>query len=401
MPIRSNFEIFRVCDTIKRSFDSIPMARKKAPSLPLYRNIAVSFSALALLLVGMILYFSITRATIVITPRVQTFPFTSVLSVTREPLAGSTALLGKVFAREVTKKDTFSTSVLNEEDVKASGKVSIVNTTGNAQTLIATTRFLTPEKILFRLEKTVVVPARGKVEGMLVADVAGASGEVVATRWTIPGLHTELQEKIYGVTETAMAGGRRSVQRLTGSDVDAARASLVKWIEAAIRNEEGSASDAPAEPIVFLTVDPIASTLDGKLGERSPQFSLSVTVRARGVVVSGTSLHEWVTAQLKTTIPDDQRLLPIPLSDITTSVSGYDDIAGTARLLVKAEGKTLIRTTSPAFDRSRFIGRTPEEVRALLRSHGGVADVKVQLTPFFVKRLPRLPDHIRVEIKEQ
>ncbi|MDO8581884.1 MAG: hypothetical protein Q7S16_03340 [bacterium] len=388
------------------------MARKKTPSLPLYRNIAVSFSALTLLLIGLIVYFSITRATIVITPRIQTFPLTSALSVVREPTAGSTALPGKVFQREVTKKDTFTTSVLKEEDAKASGKVSIVNTTGSAQTLIATTRFLTPEKILFRLEKTVVAPARGKVEGTLVADSAGVSGDVAATKWIIPGLHTELQDKIYGVTEVTMTGGRRSVQRLTASDVDAARATLVKTIEDAIRSEESgeagpgsagevSASDVPVEPIVLLTVDPIASALDGKLGSTAAQFSLSVTVRARGVVVSGKALHEWVTTQLKTTIPDDQRLLPIPLSDIITSVSAFDDVAGTARLLVKAEGKTLVRATSPAFEQSRFIGRTPEEVKTLLRSHGGVSDVRVQLTPFFVQRLPRLPDHIRVEINEQ
>ncbi len=376
------------------------MARKKSPSLPLYRNIAVSFSALTVLLIVLIVYFSITRATIVITPRIQTFPLTSALSIVREPLAGSPALPGKVFQREVTKKDTFTASVLKEEDAKASGKVSIVNTTGSAQTLIATTRFLTAEKILFRLEKTVVVPARGKVEGVLIADTAGASGEVAATRWTIPGLRGELQDKIYGVTEAPMTGGKRSLQRLAASDVDAARATLIKAIEESIRSEEGSASDALVEPMVLLTLDPIASALDGKLGATAPQFTLSVTVRARGVVVSGKALHEWVTTQLKTTIPDDQRLLPVPLSDITTSVAAFDDTAGTARLLVKTEGKALVREASPAFDRSRFIGRTPEEVRTLLRSNGGVADVLVQLTPFFVKRLPRLPDHIRVEIRE-
>lgn len=374
------------------------MPRKKASSLPLYRNIAVSFSALTLLLIATILYFSIARATIVVTPRVQTFPVTAALTIAREPVAGGNAVLGSVFTKEVKQEGTFPTSVVREEDAKASGKVQITNTTGSAQTLVATTRFLTPEKILFRLKETVVAPARGSVAGTLVADVAGATGDVAPTRFTIPGLRPELQEKIYGETNTPITGGRRAIARVTQSDIDTARKALAAQIETAIRSDV--ALTMTDRPYFVLQFTPTASTLSQKLGAEAKEFSLTLTERVQGVVLSEKTLYEWLVNHMKSTLADDQRLLPFTVDGIGATVTAQNVVDGTARLLITTEGKSLVRATSPLFDHARFIGRTPEEVRALLLQHGGVADVKVKLTPFFIRRLPRLPDHIGVQVKE-
>lgn len=374
------------------------MAKKKAPSLPLYRNIAVSFSALTILLIVIMLYFSVVRATIIVTPRIQNFPLTAAVSVVREPTAGATALVGAVFTQDVTKRGTFPTAVVREESAKASGAVRITNATGNPQTLVATTRFLTPEKILFRLKDTVVAPARGTVVGTLVAESAGAAGDVGTTRFVIPGLRSELQEKIYGESVLPIAGGRRSVRRLTQQDLDDARATLAKQMEEGVRS--ALARDAGGEPSILLTMTPTASTLDQKLGAAVDTFSLTLTARAQGVAVAEKALHDWIATQMKTALPDDQRLLPFTLDAFAIRVTNLDATAGTARLLVQGEGKSLPRGASPVFDRRRFIGRLPNEVETLLKQHGGVADVFVRLSPFFAKRLPRLPDHIRVDIRE-
>lgn len=372
--------------------------RKSSPSLALYRNIAVSFSAVTLLLVLTILYFSVARATIVVTPRVQSFPVNTSVAIVREPTSGSTALVGKVFSLELTKDGTFSASVVRDEDAKARGPVRIVNTTGSPQTLVASTRFVTQDNILFRLQKTVVVPAKGSATETIVADVAGASGEVTPTRWTIPGLRKEQQSQIYGETDAAMTGGRRSIARIRQEDVDAARAALTKQIEEEVRKEiEVEAADR----LFFITsFTPITSKLDKKLGEETNAFSLALTGRIDGVAVSERALHDWLTAQLKTILPDDQRLLPIGLDAVRITIATQNPKEGTARLLVEAQGRSLLRNTSPVFDRTRFVGRTKEEVTTLLKNHGGITDVQVKTNGLFTKRLPRLPDHIQVEIRE-
>lgn len=366
--------------------------------MPLYRNIAVSFSALTLLLIVTIFYFSIARATITVAPNVQTLPFTATVAIAKEPASGASALPGSVFAEEATVQDTFPASVVREEDGKATGAVHIVNTSGNAQTLIATTRFLTPEKILFRLKETVTVPAKGAIDATLVADSAGAAGEVAPTRFTIPGLNVQLQEKIYGESKAPMAGGRRTVHRLTQQDIDTARATLLQKMQDTARTK--IAGDTLADPLVLFSVEPTATALQQKLGAEVATFSLSLSAHVRGVVLSEKALHEWVSAQMKTMLPDDQRLLSLPSDAVSTSVTALDADAGTARLLVKANGASAIRSASALLDRSRFVGRTPQEVEALFRNEPSIASAHVALTPFFIKRLPRLPDHIRVEIKE-
>jgi hypothetical protein len=366
------------------------MPKKKAPSLPLYRNIAVSFSALALLLVALILYFSLARATITVLPRVQSFPLTTSFALDKTNSV--------VLARDITKEGTFDTSIAREEDAKASGTITITNTTNNPQTLVATTRFLSSEKILFRLKETVVAPARGKVTGTIVADVPGAGGEVAPTRWIIPGLRPELQTKIYGESEVAPTGGRRAIRALTADDISRARDGLRKQVEEEVRAEVAGTS--PERQFVILTQKAVSSTVSEKLGARVEKFRVAVTEHVEAVAVPERTLHGWLSERMKTTLPDDQRLLPFALDSVTASVSALDATAGTARVLVQGEGRAVLRSTSPVFDRTRFVGRTPEEVRSLLRSHGGIADVKVKLSPFFVKRLPRLPDHITIQIRE-
>ncbi len=89
----------------------------------------------------------------------------------------------------------------------AKGEVEIVNESGNAQTLVATTRFLSADGVVFRLDARVVVPARGRVKAAFTADQAGPQGDVPAGRFTIPGLPAATQQVVYGLTSAPTSGG--------------------------------------------------------------------------------------------------------------------------------------------------------------------------------------------------
>ena len=105
---------------------------------------------------------------------------------------------------------------------KASGTVTIFNTTTQSQKLVATTRLQTPEGLIFRLKTAVTVPAKQTVSGkvipgsvsvMTTADVAGDKYNVGLKDFTIPGLKGDAKySQIYGRSNTPMAGGFSGMQ---------------------------------------------------------------------------------------------------------------------------------------------------------------------------------------------
>ena len=96
---------------------------------------------------------------------------------------------GSVYEISRSITDTFPVSSSVTVEIRAEGPVRIVSELARAQTLIASTRLVTPDGVLFRLKNTVAVPAFGAVEGVAVADESGPSGDVGETTFTIPGLN--------------------------------------------------------------------------------------------------------------------------------------------------------------------------------------------------------------------
>lgn len=87
------------------------------------------------------------------------------------------------------------------------GAIDIINESGNGQTLVATTRFLSEGGVTFRLDARVFVPARGRITAAITADQPGAQGDVPVGRFTIPGLSAATQDVIYGETSEPTRGG--------------------------------------------------------------------------------------------------------------------------------------------------------------------------------------------------
>ena len=103
-----------------------------------------------------------------------------------------------------------------QAEAQATGTVTIYNSWSENQPLMATTRLLTPDGVLFRIKERVDVPAGGKIENVEVyADQPGTSGNIGPTSFTIPGLWQGLQEKIYAENSEPMTGGLRETKFIT------------------------------------------------------------------------------------------------------------------------------------------------------------------------------------------
>ncbi|MBI4458007.1 pilus assembly protein PilM [Candidatus Uhrbacteria bacterium] len=205
--------------------------------------IAGIFALLALGLVGRMLW-SIQRQLSGAAPSSQ--------SATASPPAGpaSVSVMVKISADTVSPQDadTLPSRTVNLQltgsgavtatgtrasgAAKASGTVIIENATARSFSFTATTRLLSKEGVLFRLDQAAAIPANGKVSAEATADQPGAAGDIGPTTFILPGLSADLQTKITARSEASMSGGSGTVAFVQAEDIAEAKAALVETLQA-------------------------------------------------------------------------------------------------------------------------------------------------------------------------
>lgn len=121
----------------------------------------------------------------------------------------------RVIERDITFTKSFSATGKGDVNAqKAQGSIIIYNAYDDKpQSLVASTRFLAENGMLFRLVKTTTIPGMkngepGKVEALVIADKEGVEGNIGPTRFSIPGFDgSPKKEKFYAISEKAMFGG--------------------------------------------------------------------------------------------------------------------------------------------------------------------------------------------------
>lgn len=381
-----------------RTVSSVEMPTP-APSLNLYRRIAVGFVVAVALMLGAVLYISTVSATIRVTPVTETIKTEFLVDVVKTPTKDS-EVRGRVVAVTLGKTETFAPSGdgMKSVDEKASGTVTIRNTSSRNQPLVATTRLLTPDGILFRLDDTVTVAAGGTATATVHADVAGASGNVAPTKFTIPGLSESLQTLIYAESTVAFAGGVRQVAVISQQDIDRSsltlRGTLEEEAKAALRAEAGDAYEGEA-----FSYEILEQTSDVAAGTEASSFSLTMSVRASGVFYDRSALQTIAVRKLYEQLDAGSEFATLDGSETQVTVDKADTETESANLRVYLDGLAAPSATSESLDPGRFAGMSGLEIKKLLVEEGIATDVSVEFAPFWMDRVPRLKDHIDVVIE--
>lgn len=373
---------------------------RPAVHLSLYRKLATTFIGLAILLLGFVLYLSFTRATVAVTRAPLPVSTAFTVTVSPEP-ADAEAVPGAVL--ETVVEGTRTVQASGEKRLvegKACGAVTIINTQSRTQALVATTRLLSPEGVLFRLESTVSVPADGRLETRACADQPGAAGDIDPTRFTIPGLPASLQELTYAVSTASMTGGAREVSVVTQEELDAAYAAAAKEVAAEAADKlKGLLSRPEVGSGVFFKETIVRRETTAAVGQQQAAFDVTVAVHVEAVFYEKDALARVAEAQLRAAAPEDKEIVRLDAERLEVALAGSDLAAKSATLSVTAYGEAALKESSEAFDRERLTGLSLEEAEAQLESADGVSDAEIKVTPAWLKRVPNLADHIDLEFR--
>lgn len=364
-----------------------------------YKKASLVFLLLAVVTLGLVAYAIMGRATVVVLAKPDDVKSEFVMDVAAKPQDGDVP--GAVLSAGDSLSRSFPTTEGTKVAGRAVAKVRITSTLGYPQTLVATTRLLTPDGVLFRLEKRVTVPANGSVTALADADELGAGGDVGTTTFTIPGLRPETQRYFQVTTVEPPSGGEVDQSVLTQSDVDAAvavlRGDLEKQLTDQLRAQAQASGTAASGELTDVAVT--SQQVNPAMGATTDDFRLTVTIKVTAVFYDRDKLLARLRELVKRQLPAEREIRQLNPAQVTIKLEKADVPGGQASLRVDSAATAAITSNVPALARTKLVGISVEAAKRYLEEIDGVASASITVSPVWSRSMPNVPDHIDVEVR--
>jgi hypothetical protein len=367
--------------------------------LNIYRKIAFSFIILTALLLGIIFYFSFARVTIKVEPREERLSdfLNFDLHDSEESFEFSqkdiSGIVKKIRLEEEMTFEASGEEIVGEEIV---GEVTIINNNNKNQILVATTRLLTPDNKLFRIKKTVNVPAGGRMKAEIYADDISAAMAIPPSSFTIPGLWAGLQDKIYAKSDESFIYRKKINKYVQKADIDNAAIDLKKRLleKAKLEFEQSSLYD---QIMYELDENSIEITMDAKAGNKKEEFRSKAIADVVVIAYNSEKIVNMAKRKLETLVPDNKKLLDFNNANIVFSVDNYNADKGIASISAVFEGKMILEDKRQIIDRNMIVGLNKSQLESYLSDIKEIQAYQVSFSPSFINKVPKLIDRIKIE----
>ena len=362
-------------------------------------------------LLGVIIYLSTGSAKIDITPKKQSLDLQFRVSASDKFSlvdVGLNKIPGQLFNIEKTASQVFQATGEKEVAQKARGIITIYNEYGTTpQPLIATTRFQTPEGLIFRTLKGVIVPGTkvengkiipGTINVEVIADKPGQSYNIPATKFGIPAFSerndTGRYEKIYGKSTEAMKGGIVGMAKVvTDSDFNTAKQTLsdqvTKDVEDSLKNQISGLKVINASTIQLKEVESTA-----KADEAADSFTMAVGGSIKTVGFKEDDLK----GLIKQYVDKTQNLTAVPEKlTITYTDIVFDDTNNTMTFMVNIKGNGYFKIDVDEI-KTDLANKNELQIKDYFKTASSVESVKVLLSPFWVKKIPKDLEKTKIQI---
>ncbi len=368
----------------------------KAAISKVNRQITVGFVLTTISLIVIIAYFSLSRAIIYITPEkfsVEASAELQILPEVTSTLTSSNILPGIVTSTILSAQNQFSPSEKTTIQEKATGIVTIINNYSRNQTLVATTRLLSPKNMLYRTTETVIVPAGGSVQVPIIADGSGDEYETEPTNFTIPGLWEGLQNKIYAVADGKITKKTTSMRIITPQDLENAKDELLITLDKKAKQEVINRDDY----LSITNITLISTSTSNPVGADVNSYEMKITAKVDIVAFSKNDLEKLAVNNLKNSLPDKQTYLNHDPESLTYDLLDYSLNPPSANIKINIKG-TAIADILDQFSKKDILGFSEQDVLEYFKNKFNITNIQVHFSPSWVKSIPPLEDHVEIKI---
>ncbi len=362
---------------------------------------------LALFVLGVIALIALRPTTVTITPRSQTVLFDDTARFTAYPatLAASGTLSFTVETVVFEDSQVVAAQGMQRVEEKASGTITVYNDHSTSPvTLLKTTRFETPDGLIFRVPAEVVIPGKkgttpGEMRITVIADAAGEKYNIgPITRFTLPGLKSSaMYANVYARSTEAMQGGFAGERPAApASAVEAAKAEIRTRLEEKVAEAVRAKTDTSVtfSDLVRRTFESLPPTIEEKGGVRIherlrveiPVFPADMFANVVAQSVSAEAAQGGISLRFSEAFSAH--------SAASSSISGTPitfTLKGTGQLVWRVDGAELA---------GALAGRDESAFETIVQGFSGIEKARARIEPFWKKTFPSDASDISITLEE-
>ncbi len=374
------------------------MTKGKSKQNKVYIKIVSIFLVLTILAIFIVINFAVSKVTIKIYANLANKTDSVLIEMLPETSPDITAqsFLGKIMTVEFETEISSPSTIKNVTSDRAGGYVTIYNNYSKSQALVKTTRLLTPDNKLYRIQEDVTVPAGSSVEVWAEADEIGVEFVTEATSFIIPGLWSGLHELIYAETKEGMSLTSAPKYVVTQQDIDTAQQKLTLQAETEALNLINAS--LPEKLVInksrlFLKFTNLDSTA---LDSTSEETYLKQAVTAYGLVFSEEDLNSRAQEKFVNEMTSQEKIVKFLPSDFSYDILEINTETEKAVLDVNLTAVISTNEKIDQVDKDQLIGKKQSEVEAYLQTIG-VEQSEIKFFPVWLRTVPKIKDHIIIE----
>jgi hypothetical protein len=298
-----------------------------------------------------------------------------------------------------TGKSTIST--------KAGGMLTVYNSYAvQAQVLVATTRFESPDGKIFRLVNKTTIPGMktvngkttpGSVDVQVIADQPGPDYNVAPSQgWKIPGFKGKPQYDKFSVElKTSMTGGAVGNQVIPTPDdikqgkikIESALSDVLKSKTLILNSQNLKLLDNAS--VLSLTTENIGSQVD-----KDNNFSIFAAGELRQLVFDEKMLQDTILTSLSTSTTD----MKIDNFSISYGTSTVDFVNGKMTFSISG---TLTYEPEIDFDafKNNILGLSADDLKTTIFNLPGLNKANISFWPFWVNSVPTRASHVNMTVE--
>jgi len=389
-------------------------SQKPKPSFRFFTKKRLIVAAVVIFLIvgGFVLYFILPNAQIVIIPKKETIRFETEIVADKNIDSISfidSSIPGQVFQLEMEDSRKFPTTGEKEVEEKARGTIVVYNQySSSPQTLVETTRFLSETGKLFRLVETTVIPGAIIEEGKIVpsskeievaADEPGESYNIGPSNFTIPGFKGSPKYTGFSAqsVEPMTGGAKGKIRVATKEDIEGATEIVSLELKDEIKkqfNKKISKELKLLEDSQILEITELSSSL--KANEPGKEFLITVKAKAWGLAFKENDIFYLTEKNIGDKISENKILIPSTIKiDYTNTEIDLDQGRATFSCQIQADAAWKLDKEKV---RDNLAGKDEVGVRKYLSSLSEIETAKVVFWPFWVNKIPKNKDKIKIII---
>jgi hypothetical protein len=374
--------------------------RNNPPSAS-YKKIALTFIIIAIIVAMGISYLALSKVTITLVPKNEPLTRDFELTIAENPDNNtSTPAIIKGDIKTLTGDINSQYLVEGGEQIEdnATGEITIYNDRKESQLLVANTRFLTPAGLLFRLKNRITVPGGSTIKAAVYADAKGAAGNIEPSYFTIPGLSPDLQKLIYAKSDQPFNGGVKSITTISEADFAKASESLAKDKAAELVSQLMASLDAKTLLIGTKTaLEDIAYS--EKVGAKVGSFIVTAKINVAAILADKNKILTFAKTEFAKG-DSNNSALSIDPSSLKYELLSLDLEKKEALAKISLTGLETLDPSKNIFDKNLLVGFTAEDLKLYFSQFNSIKEARVEFSPFWVKKVPLLKDHIIIEVEK-